>query len=54
MPNLNESSTVVPSAARTATGNSAVLTGYGSADSIRAQLNVTAASCGESLMRRTA
>jgi hypothetical protein len=35
---------VVTSAARTATGNSGTLTGYGPAASLRAQLNVTAAS----------
>lgn len=35
---------VVASAARTATGNSAVLPGYGPAQTLRAQLNVTAAS----------
>lgn len=34
----------VPSAARTASGNSGTLTGYGIAGTIRAQLNVTAAS----------
>ena len=36
--------TPVASAARTATGNSGALPGYGPASSIRAQLNVTAAS----------
>lgn len=36
--------TPVPSAARTTSGDSAALQGYGPASSIRAQLNVTAAS----------
>lgn len=36
--------TPVPSAAQTASGNSGTLTGYGPATSLRAQLNVTAAS----------
>lgn len=34
----------VPSAARTVSGTSAVLSGYGLASTVRAQLNVTAAS----------
>ena len=36
--------TVVTSAARTATGNSGTLSGYGGATTLRAQLDVTAAS----------
>ncbi|MDQ3760981.1 MAG: hypothetical protein M3460_04580 [Actinomycetota bacterium] len=36
--------TVVTSAARTATGNSGTLSGYGGANTLRAQLDVTAAS----------
>jgi hypothetical protein len=36
--------TVVASAARTVTGNSGTMGGYGAASTIRAQLNVTAAS----------
>lgn len=44
MPNLYESATVVTSAARTATGNSGALVGYAGADTLRAQLNVTAVS----------
>lgn len=36
--------TPVASAARTASGNTAAMTGYGPATSLRAQLNVTAAS----------
>jgi hypothetical protein len=39
-----EQDTPVASAARTTTGNSGALPGYGPASSIRAQLNVTAAS----------
>lgn len=35
---------VVPSAARTASGDSGVLSGWGAASKLRAQLNVTAAS----------
>ncbi|NUO35882.1 MAG: hypothetical protein HOQ45_02430 [Nocardioidaceae bacterium] len=38
------SENVVASAARTASGNSGALTGWGSASTLRAQLNVTAAS----------
>jgi hypothetical protein len=36
--------TLVPSAARTTTGNSGVIDGYGPATALRVQLNVTAAS----------
>lgn len=36
--------TALASAARTATGNSGALPGYGAANALRAQLNVTAAS----------
>lgn len=47
MPNFNRSGqleTVVTSAARTATGNSGVLPNYGAANTLRCQLDVTAAS----------
>lgn len=40
----HKTETPVASAARTATGNSGVLSGYGPASSLRAQLNVTAVS----------
>lgn len=38
-----ETETPVPSAARTTSGNSGTLTSYGAAKTLRAQLNVTAA-----------
>lgn len=38
------SENLVASAARTATGNSGIITGYGAARTLRVQLNVTAAS----------
>lgn len=41
---ISHSETVVTSAARTATGNSGPLTSYGIAKTLRAQLNITAAS----------
>lgn len=40
----HKTETPVPSVARTTTGNSGVLPGYGPASSLRAQLNVTAVS----------
>lgn len=41
--------TVVASAARTVTGNSGILTGWGGATTLRAQLEVTAAGAGDTL-----
>ncbi len=41
--------TVVASASRTATGNSATLSGYGGANTLRAQLDVSAASASDTL-----
>ena len=44
MPNAFETTTVVASAARTTTGDSGALPGYGIASRLRAQLNVSASS----------
>lgn len=44
LPSPGTTDEVVPSAARTASGNSGVLYGWGSASKLRAQLDVTAAS----------
>lgn len=44
MPNRGEQAAVVASAARTVTGNSGALPGYSNVQTLRAQLNVSAAS----------